>query len=141
MTITNVIDKVKEAANSVTGLYAKCCFLYELGENENYPLAVLIPPKGETLLHSDEDTYDIELWLMQLLPQSSTDDRDDIWEDLQEYGWDILKYLDNSANQKSGESYYLARPVEIRFEPVNAYGKDRTPAVVFTFRIKVLNCK
>lgn len=140
MTIKDVIDKIGDAVQSISGLNFRCCFLYELGENESYPLGVLIPPKGESLFHSDMDTYDIELWILKLLPQSSTDDKDDVWKTLTGYGWTIIKYLYNTTYEKSGEEYYLL-PVKVEFEPVNSYGKDKAPAMVFKFKMEAKNCK
>lgn len=142
MTIKEVINKFQEAAQSISTMNFRCCFLYELTQNETYPLTVLIPPRGAVEdWKQDQDTYEIELWVMNQLLQSSTDHTEDTWKTLQNWGFDIVQYLDDNGNFGTGEDYWLKRPVRIEFEPVNAGGNDMAPAVVFKFKLEVKHCK
>ncbi len=143
MKITEVIESFEDAANTISGMTFKCGYEYEITGNETYPLLLLIPPDSEAPdWKNHTEIYSIQFYVMDLLPQSSSDTYKEKFEALKDYAEIIIDYVDGYI--PSGATLreeFIKSPKRVKYElfPFNA--NDRAPAVKVTFELHVTECR
>lgn len=143
MKISSVIAAFEDAAQTISGMQFKSCFLFELTGNETYPLTVLTPPESVIQDYRNPvEQYSIELFVMKTLPQSSTEVYTDVWEDLKDWGFDIIDYVHGYLpSGVSVPNMWIPSPKKIVITPFAHKGNDLTPAVKFEFVLEVKDCR